>query len=106
VDHFEGEIPCAVEEFYGEQVNRQGVVPERGDDQQLSDQHPAEDEDEEHRGNNLSRTPSRTNWRIDPNLPTPLLAIGQTPIRESDKRRLAFRTEADTEGWRAGLFCT
>jgi hypothetical protein len=29
--------------------------------------------------------------------------VGQTPVRESDKQRLAFRTEADTEGWRAGL---
>jgi uncharacterized protein YjbJ (UPF0337 family) len=29
--------------------------------------------------------------------------IGQTPDRESDKQRFAFRTEADTEGWRAGL---
>ena len=34
-----------------------------------------------------------------------LPAIGQTPGRESDKRRLAFRTEADSEGWRAGLSC-
>jgi hypothetical protein len=35
----------------------------------------------------------------------PLPALGQTPVRKSDKRRLAFRTEADTEGWRAGLAC-
>ena len=28
-------------------------------------------------------------------------AIGQTPGRESDKRRLAFRTESGSEGWRA-----
>jgi hypothetical protein len=32
-----------------------------------------------------------------------LQTIGQTPVEESDKRRLAFRTKADTEGWRAGL---
>ena len=32
--------------------------------------------------------------------------IGQTPDRESDKQRLPFRTEADTEGRRAGLPCT
>ena len=60
VDHFEGEIPCAVEEFYGEQVNRQGVVPERGYDQQLSYQHPTEDEDEEQRENNPLRLPAQT----------------------------------------------
>ena len=41
--------------------------------------------------------------RVDPNLQAPLPAIGQTPARDSDKLRLAFRTEADTEGWRAGL---
>jgi uncharacterized protein YjbJ (UPF0337 family) len=29
--------------------------------------------------------------------------IGQTPVRESDKRQLAFRTDADTEKCRAGL---
>jgi hypothetical protein len=32
-----------------------------------------------------------------------LSAIGQTPVRKSDKQRHAFRTEADTEGWRSGL---
>jgi len=37
---------------------------------------------------------------IDPNPPAHFPAIGQTPIRESDKQRLAFRTEADTDGWR------
>jgi hypothetical protein len=31
--------------------------------------------------------------------------IGQTPDRESDKQRPGFRTEAGTEGWRAGLTC-
>ena len=35
----------------------------------------------------------------------PLPSIGQTPALDSDKQRLAFRTEADTEGWRAGLPC-
>jgi uncharacterized protein YjbJ (UPF0337 family) len=34
-----------------------------------------------------------------------LSTIGQTPDRESDKQRLAFRTEADTEGWQGGLPC-
>jgi len=33
---------------------------------------------------------------IDPNPPTPLPAIRQTPGQESDKPRLAFRTKADT----------
>ena len=47
----------------------------------------------------------RANWWIDPNPPTPLPALGQTPARESDKRRLAIRTEADTEGKREGLPC-
>ena len=40
---------------------------------------------------------------IDTNPPAPLPAVGQTPVRDSDKQRLAFRTEADTEGWRAEL---
>jgi hypothetical protein len=31
--------------------------------------------------------------------------IGQTPGRESDKQRLEFRTETDTEEWRAELVC-
>jgi len=34
-----------------------------------------------------------------------LSPIGQTPDRESDKQRLPFRTEAGTEGGRAGLPC-
>src|SRR5659263_146738 len=34
-----------------------------------------------------------------------LQAIGQTPIRNKDKRRLAVRIEADTKGRRAGLPC-
>jgi hypothetical protein len=38
--------------------------------------------------------------------PPMLKTIGQTPGRESDKQRVAFRTEADTEGWRAGLTCS
>jgi len=32
-----------------------------------------------------------------PDSPAPFPAIGQTPGRESDKRRLAFRTDADSE---------
>jgi hypothetical protein len=44
-----GETSCSVGEFYGEQVNRQGVVPEREDNPQLSGKHPAEDEDDEQR---------------------------------------------------------
>jgi uncharacterized protein YjbJ (UPF0337 family) len=32
-------------------------------------------------------------------------AIGQTPDREPDKQRPAFRTEADIEGGRGGLSC-
>jgi hypothetical protein len=33
----------------------------------------------------------------------PFHSIGQTPARESDRHRLEFRMEADSEGWRAGL---
>jgi hypothetical protein len=33
------------------------------------------------------------------------VTIGQTPDRESDKQRLPFRTEADTECRRAVLSC-
>jgi hypothetical protein len=40
---------------------------------------------------------------IDSNPPTPLPAIGQTPIRNSDKQRLAFRTGTDSECWRMVL---
>jgi len=58
------ETPCAVGEFYGEQVNRQGVAPEREDDQQLSGNYPAEDEDEEQRGNNPLRHPEQTGGLI------------------------------------------
>jgi hypothetical protein len=39
-------------------------VPEREDDQQLSDEHPAEDEDEEQRGNNPLRHPEQTGGLI------------------------------------------
>jgi len=39
--------------------------------------------------------------RMDDSIPpTTLPAIGQTPIRNSDKQRLAFRTGTDSEGWR------
>src|SRR3989337_1216106 len=40
---------------------------------------------------------------LDPNPPAPLPAIGQPPVRKSDKQRLAFRTDTDTEGRRTGL---
>src|SRR5512140_3821167 len=42
---------------------------------------------------------------MDPNPQAPPPAIGQTPILESDKRRLAFRTEADSANQRERLFC-
>ena len=44
--------------------DRQGVVPERKDHQQLSDEHPAEDEDEEQLRNNPLRHPEQTRGLI------------------------------------------
>jgi hypothetical protein len=63
-DAVDGKNPFTVGKFYGEQVNRQGVVPEREDNQQLSDRHPAEDEDEEQSGNNPLRHPEQTGGLI------------------------------------------
>lgn len=34
-----------------------------------------------------------------------LYTIGQTPVRKSDKQRLAIRTDADTRGWRREILC-
>ena len=63
------------------------LVPEREDDQQLSDQHPAEDEDEEQRGNNALRHKEQPGGLIRPGPgptrtpPAPLPAIGRAPKR-------------------------
>jgi hypothetical protein len=93
VDHFEGKIPCAIEEFYGEQVNRQGVVPELGDDQRLSGKHPAEDgmkinaeitdfaiRNSMVEGPDPAGAPSRHRTNTDPKL-------GQPTTRVSDRSR-------------------
>src|SRR4030066_248246 len=54
----------------------------------------------------MSRGSSRSAYSIGKDRTFVLLeTIGQTPVRESDKQRFAFRTVADTQGRRTKLLC-
>src|SRR5512134_1642994 len=51
----------------------------------------------------VSKVGSRSGWAACDGDARDLRAIGQTPIQNTDKRRIAFRTDPDTKGRRAGL---
>jgi hypothetical protein len=88
---------------YWENNYRDAIIHDRRPSQILFLEPPEQEEtpgDEEHDENPCELS---SRGEIEPGLPAPLPVIGQTPAPDSDKQRLAFRTEADSEGWRAGL---